>query len=137
MSVSGTAADRFDSCQYGRVKWPSVADKTGAERHHAALVLFGRAVVTTLTMSSPAHSAFSPACTPAARNYDPYAYATGVGALFAAACAVIAYLLFRRRVRADTIGVRSKRASTISPTAIGNCARPKSARAACSKRKAT
>jgi signal transduction histidine kinase/CheY-like chemotaxis protein len=31
-------------------------------------------------------------------QYDPYAFATGVGALFAAACAVIAFMLRRRRI---------------------------------------
>ncbi|MGB7259647.1 MAG: ATP-binding protein [Pseudolabrys sp.] len=89
-------------------KWPSVADKTGAERHHAALVLFGRAVVTTLTMVSVALG-FLAGVHASRAQYDPYAYATGVGALFAAACAFIAYLLYRRRVRADTIGSLEER----------------------------
>ena len=36
-------------------------------------------------------------------TYDPYAYATGVGALFAGACAVIAFMLMRRRVGKERI----------------------------------
>ena len=45
---------------------------------------------------APARSASSPASACNSDNYDPYAYAIGVGALFAAACAVIAFLLIRR-----------------------------------------
>ncbi len=36
-------------------------------------------------------------------NYDPYAYGTGVGALFAAACAVIALMLMRQRAHTDNM----------------------------------
>ena len=51
--------------------------------------------------SSPAGSASSPACACRAANYDPYAYGTGVGALFAAACAVIAFMLMRQRTHKE------------------------------------
>ncbi len=36
-------------------------------------------------------------------NLDPYAYATGVGALFAATCAVIAVMLMRQRAHTDKV----------------------------------
>ena len=71
-----------------------------AARNRAALVLFGRAVVTTLGIVS-AWLGFLAGVQMQRANYDPYAYATGVGALFAAACAAIAFLLVRRRVAAD------------------------------------
>jgi hypothetical protein len=72
------------------------------DRNRAALVLFGRAAVTTLGVISGALGFFAGINTQRA-NYDPYGYATGVGALFAAACAVIAFLLMRRRLMVDKI----------------------------------
>ncbi len=65
-------------------------------RNRAALVLFGRSVVITLSVISGIIG-FLAGTRMQASNYDPYAYATGVAALFAVACAVIAYLLIRRR----------------------------------------
>ena len=65
-------------------------------RNRAALVLFGRSVVITLSVISGILG-FLAGTRMQASNYDPYAYATGVAALFAASCAVIAYLLMRRR----------------------------------------
>src|ERR1700687_1296 len=70
-----------------------------SSRDRAALVLFGRAVVTTLSITSAALGFVAGARMQSA-GYDPYAYASGVGALFAAACAVIAFMLMRRRVAA-------------------------------------
>lgn len=72
------------------------------ERNRAALVLFGRAAVTTLGIVSAALG-FLAGIDIGRANYNPYSYATGVGALFAAACAVIAFLLMRRRLMADRV----------------------------------
>ena len=105
-------------------------------RNKAAFVLFGRAAMTTLSIVSAALG-FMTGVRMQRESYDPYAYATGAGALFAAACAVIAFLLTRRRMHDRKDARRWKRASRNCPTAIGNCARRKSARAACWKRKAT
>lgn len=71
--------------------------KQPPSRNEASLVLFGRAVVTTLAVISGGLG-FMAGVRAQSATYDPYAYASGVGALFAAACAVIAFLLFRRRV---------------------------------------
>ena len=59
-------------------------------------MLFGRAAVTTLSVVS-AWLGFLTGVRMQSASYDPYAYASGAGALFAAACAVIAFLLMRRR----------------------------------------
>jgi len=66
-------------------------------RNRAALVLFGRAVVITLAIVSGALG-FLTGVRMQSSSYDPYAYATGAGALFAGACTVIAFMLIRRRV---------------------------------------
>jgi PAS domain S-box-containing protein len=71
-------------------------------RNRAALVLFGRAVMTTLAVVS-AGLGFFAGIRFKSSTYDPYAYATGVGALFAAACAVIAFMLIRRRAGVEKI----------------------------------
>jgi PAS domain S-box-containing protein len=65
-------------------------------RNAASLVLFGRAVVTTFAVVSGGLG-FMTGIRISHASYDPYSYATGVGALFAAACAAIAFLLMRRR----------------------------------------
>jgi signal transduction histidine kinase/CheY-like chemotaxis protein len=65
-------------------------------RNKAALVLFGRAAVSTLAVVS-GWLGFLTGVRLQSSNYDPYAYATGVGALFAAACAIIAFMLMRQR----------------------------------------
>ena len=82
---------------------PALAIRKSA-RNRAALVLFGRAVVTTLAVVS-AGLGFSTGIQMQSDTYDPYAYATGVGALFAGACAVIAFMLTRRRVGKEKIRV--------------------------------
>ena len=71
-------------------------------RNRAALVLFGRAVMTTLAVVS-AGLGFFAGIRFKSSTYDPYAYATGVGALFAAACAIIAFMLIRRRAGVEKI----------------------------------
>ena len=65
-------------------------------RDRAALVLFGRSVVITLSAIS-AMIGFLAGTRMQAANYDPNAYAIGVAALLVVACIVIAYLLIRRR----------------------------------------
>ena len=65
-------------------------------RNKAALVLFGRSVVATMAVVS-GWLGFLTGVRLQSSNYDPYAYGTGVGALFAAACAVIALMLMRQR----------------------------------------
>jgi PAS domain S-box-containing protein len=66
------------------------------KRNKAALVLFGRAVMTTLALFSGALGFFT-GIRLQSGNYDPYTYATGTGALLAAACTAISFLLVRRR----------------------------------------
>ena len=65
-------------------------------RNQAALILFGRAVTTTLAIVAIALG-FLAGIKLRAEAYDPHAYAIGASSLFAAACSVIAFLLFRRR----------------------------------------
>jgi signal transduction histidine kinase/CheY-like chemotaxis protein len=47
-------------------------------------------------------------------NYDPYAYATGVGALFAATCAIIAFMLMRQRSHNDKVCALEARIEELS-----------------------
>jgi PAS domain S-box-containing protein len=84
-----------------------------AGRNRAALVLFGRAAVTTLGIVS-AWLGFLTGIEMQRATYDPYAYATGVGALFAAACATIAFLLVRRRVAAEKMRALETRVEELS-----------------------
>jgi len=71
-------------------------------RNLRALVLFGRSVMTTLAVISGALG-FYTGIRIRQSSYDPYAYATGVGALFAAACAVIAFMMIRRHFLLDKL----------------------------------
>jgi signal transduction histidine kinase/CheY-like chemotaxis protein len=71
-------------------------------RNKAALVLFGRSVMATMAVVS-GWLGFLTGVRLQSANLDPYAYATGVGALFAAACAFIAYMLMRQRAYADNM----------------------------------
>ena len=82
-----------------RVDHESASVASTRARNVAALVLFGRTVVITWAVIS-AGLGFLAGIAIQQGNYDPYAYATGVGALFAAACTAIAFLLMRRRVNA-------------------------------------
>jgi PAS domain S-box-containing protein len=75
----------------------SVSSIRKASRNKASLILFGRTVVTTLSIVS-AWLGFIAGVRMQKGAYDPHAYAIGAGALFAAACAVIAFMLMRKRV---------------------------------------
>src|SRR5664280_1566255 len=77
-----------------------VATIRTAARNKAALVLFCRAVVTTLAVISGGLG-FLAGIRIQSGTYDPHSYAIGAGALFAAACAVIAFMLMRRRANAE------------------------------------
>src|SRR5664280_998400 len=82
-------------------------------RNMAALVLFGRAVVSTMAVVS-GWLGFLTGVRLQSSNYDPYAYATGVGALFAAACAFIAFMLMRQRAHADKVRALEARIEELS-----------------------
>ena len=82
-------------------------------RNKASLVLFGRAVVATMAVVS-GWLGFLTGIRLQSSNYDPYAYATGVGALFAAACAVIAFMLMRQRAHADKMRALETRIEELS-----------------------
>ena len=104
-------------------------------RNKAALVLFGRAVVSTMAVVA-GWLGFLAGIELQKSNYDPYAYATGVGALFAATCAIIAFMLMRQRAHTEKVRALEARVEELSDE-IGNYARRKSARVACWNRKAT
>jgi signal transduction histidine kinase/CheY-like chemotaxis protein len=82
-------------------------------RNKASLVLFGRAVVSTMAVVS-GWLGFLTGIRLQSSNYDPYAYGTGVGALFAAACAVIAFMLMRQRAHADKVRALETRIEELS-----------------------
>ena len=82
-------------------------------RNKAALVLFGRSVVTTMAVVS-GWLGFLTGVKLQESNYDPYAYGTGVGALFAAACAVIAFMLMRQRNHKDKVRALEMRIEELS-----------------------
>jgi signal transduction histidine kinase/DNA-binding response OmpR family regulator len=68
-----------------------------AARNRRALLLFSRSAITTLAVISGGLG-FLTGIRMGSRDYNPHTYAIGAGALFAAACAVIAFMLYRRRV---------------------------------------
>jgi signal transduction histidine kinase/CheY-like chemotaxis protein len=82
-------------------------------RNKAALVLFGRAVVATMAVVS-GWLGFTTGIRLQNSNYDPYAYGTGIGALFAAACAIIAFMLMRQRVHKEKVRVLEARIDDLS-----------------------
>jgi signal transduction histidine kinase/DNA-binding response OmpR family regulator len=82
-------------------------------RNKAALVLFGRVVMSTLAVVS-GWLGFISGIELQKSNYDPYAYATGVGALFAAASAVIAFMLMRQRKYHDKMRALESRLEELS-----------------------
>ena len=82
-------------------------------RNKAALVLFGRSVVATMAVVS-GWLGFLAGIRLQSSNYDPYAYGTGVGALFAAACAIIAFMLMRQRAHADKVRTLQARIEELS-----------------------
>src|ERR1041384_593155 len=65
-------------------------------RNKRALILFGRAAWTTLVVSAGIIGFFS-GIQVQSTSYDPYAYASGVAALLAAACTGLCFLLIRGR----------------------------------------
>lgn len=69
-------------------------------RNIAALILFGRSAVITLSVISGAFG-FYAGIQASSSNYDPHAFALGAAALFAIACGVIAWLLMQRRAAMD------------------------------------
>src|SRR5438132_6924760 len=75
---------------------PKLDPTVRAARNRRALILFGRAVVTTLAMISMTLG-FIAGIRLRAEAYDPHAYAIGASALFAAASAAAAFLLMRLR----------------------------------------
>jgi PAS domain S-box-containing protein len=82
-------------------------------RNKAALVLFGRAVVATLAVVS-GWLGFLAGVRLQGSNNDPYAYATGVGALFAVACTTIAVMLMRQRARIEKVRTLEARIEELS-----------------------
>jgi len=68
-----------------------------ARRNHRALLLFSRAVITTLAVFSAALG-FLAGIRVKSDEYDPHSYAIGAATLCGLACIVIALLLWRRRV---------------------------------------
>jgi PAS domain S-box-containing protein len=82
-------------------------------RDKAALLLFGRAVMTTLAIIS-ASLGFLVGVRMRSASYDPYAYAIGAGVLCAAACAAIAFLLMRRRAMIQRLQEQDTRIEELS-----------------------
>src|ERR1700693_5663792 len=82
-------------------------------RNKAALVLFGRAVMSTMAVAS-GWLGFLTGVRLQSSHYDPYAYGTGVGALFAAACAVIAFMLMRQRAHTEKMRALETRIEQLS-----------------------
>ncbi len=80
----------------------TVAAIRKSSRNTASLILFGRSVVITLSVLAGTLG-FLTGVRMQDHTYDPHAYATGAGALFAAACAVIAFMLTRRRAAKEKL----------------------------------
>jgi PAS domain S-box-containing protein len=91
----------------------SVSAVRAKSRNTASLVLFGRAVVTTLSIVS-AGLGFIAGIRFQDGTYDPHSYAIGAGALFAGACAFIAFMLMRRRAAKIKIRNLEKRIEELS-----------------------
>jgi PAS domain S-box-containing protein len=91
----------------------SVTALRTASRNKAALILFGRTVVITLSVISGGLG-FLTGVRMQSHTYDPHAYATGAGALFCAACAVIAVMLMRRRVAKEKLRALQARYEDLS-----------------------
>src|SRR6185369_9465447 len=82
-------------------------------RNKAALVLFGRSVVITMSVMSGALG-FLTGVRLQTDTYDPHAYAMGASALFCGACAVLTWLLIRRRMMKDEIRALQTRVEGLS-----------------------
>ena len=87
--------------------------QTVRTRNRKALVLFGRAAFTTLSIFS-AGLGFMTGVRMQSSTYDPAAYATGAAALCCAAFAVVALLLMRRRVLKEKLRVLQARFEKMS-----------------------
>ena len=94
-------------------KASAVAAYRKRARNLRALVLFGRTVMTTLAVISGVLG-FYTGIRIRHSSFDPYAYATGVGALFAAACAVIAFMMVRRRFLLEKLRKAEARAEELA-----------------------
>jgi PAS domain S-box-containing protein len=84
-----------------------------SSRNTRSLVLFGRTVVVTLSVISGGLG-FLAGVRMQQGTYDPHAYAIGAGALFAAAMAVIAFMLMRRRVHKQKLRALEARVEELS-----------------------
>jgi PAS domain S-box-containing protein len=84
-----------------------------SSRNTRSLVLFGRTVVVTLSVISGSLG-FLAGARMRDGAYDPHAYAIGAGSLFAAAMAVIAFLLVRRRIHKQKLRVLEARVEELS-----------------------
>jgi signal transduction histidine kinase/CheY-like chemotaxis protein len=82
-------------------------------RNKVALVLFGRSVVATLAVVS-GWLGFLSGIELQKSNYDPYAFGTGLGALFAATCAFIAFMLMRQRGHREKVRALETRIEELS-----------------------
>jgi PAS domain S-box-containing protein len=91
----------------------TVAAIRATSRNTASLVLFGRAVVITLSIIS-AWLGFLAGIRFQSGSYDPHSYAMGAGALFAGACAIIAFMLMRRRAAKIKIRLLEARIEDLS-----------------------
>ena len=79
----------------------------------APSILFGRAAWTTLAVCSGAIGFFV-GIRLQHDNYDPYAYASGVGSLFAAACTAIAFMMIRGRMLKEKMRAFEARAEELA-----------------------
>lgn len=84
-----------------------------SSRNTRSLVLFGRTVVITLSVISGGLG-FLAGVRMQDGVYDPHAYAIGAGALFAAAMAIIAFQLMRRRVNKQKLRLLEARVEELS-----------------------
>jgi len=98
------------------------------ERNRAALVLFGRAAVTTLGIVSGGLG-FLTGIELQRANYNPYSTPPALARCSPPACAVIALLLMRRRLMADNI-LRLEAQVAELTDCVGSCARPSKRRKA-------
>ena len=90
-----------------------VRSRRNAARNQRALILFGRAAWTTLAVCSGAIGFFV-GIRLQHDNYDPYAYASGVGSLFAAACTAIAFMMIRGRMLKEKMRAFEARAEELA-----------------------
>jgi PAS domain S-box-containing protein len=90
-----------------------VRSTRNAARNKRALILFGRAAWTTLAVCSGGIGFFV-GIRLQHDNYDPYAYASGVGSLFAAACTAIAFMLIRGRMLKEKMRAFEARAEELA-----------------------